>query len=209
MRAPTPFVVFLVGVVAHACVEVPPAPALTPPPPSFDCVPVERAVIGAWQRVGATEELREDGAFFRDGVEGAFRFRAPGRVALDFGGTHHEELIGLVSVNEMISADESGIGHAWSRTSISPPIPAACYAVRTSVVGTWNGGPEVQTVEADGRYAAGERTGTWHMPSNGHLTIHTTETGDVAYYFAQLSDTTAMLLPIGEAQQASLLARAD
>lgn len=115
--------------------------------------------------------------------------------------------MGLVSVNEMISANESGIGRIWARTSASPPIPANCYDLQTSIVGTWRGGPELQTFEAGGRYTSGERSGSWRMPSNGRLTIHTAQTGDVSYYFAQLSDTTAMMFATGEAQHASSLSR--
>jgi hypothetical protein len=185
----------------------PPPPALTPGPRPIGCPPIEEAIIGAWQRDGYVEEFRGEGTYVLNGQEGAFRFRSPGHVVLDVGGRHEEHVVGLSDVNELISADESLIGHVSARISPAPPIPASCYDLRTSIVGTWLGGEVPEAFGRDDSYRAGDRTGTWSMPTSGHLTIRTS-TGTSERVFAQLSDTTAMSFEREDGAHVTLYSRA-
>lgn len=210
MSNPAPSWLALAIVVAlTGCVEsAPPAPELTPGPRTFGCVPIEEAIIGTWQREGLIEEFRGDGAYLLNGVEGAFRFRSPGYVVLDAAGIHAEHVVGLTSVNELISADESGVGHVSARVSPPPPIPDDCYDLRSMIVGTWLGSAQPQTFGRDSTWSSGDRAGAWSMPSHGHLAIRApVSAAAVNYLVAQLSDTTALAIEASDGSSARVLTR--
>jgi hypothetical protein len=196
-----------VAIALASCALAPPAPSLAPGPRAFGCVPIEEAILGVWQRDGVVEEFRADGTYLLNGQEGAFRWRMPGHVVLDAAGIHAEHVVGLTSLNELISADENLRGHVSGRISPPPSIPVDCYDVRTSIVGTWIGGAAPVTFERGAGYAAGDRIGIWSMPANGHLSIRIEPEGTTNHLFAQLSDTTAMSLVAEDGAAVTLYTR--
>ncbi len=148
-----------------------PPPGIAPPTTGTECGTLERGIRGTWVSDHAAMELRPDGSLLRDGVEGAFRWTAPGHATIDVAGSHEEHTFALVSVAELLDVDVDGHARVWTRVSLAPPYPDPCFELHGTLVGEWTDGAQTERFLHDGRWELGELRGRWSIPGPGLLEV--------------------------------------
>jgi len=140
-------------------------------------------------------EVRVEGVIVRDGVEGAFRWIAPGRATTDIRGSHEEHTMGLITIGRLLDVDANDRAITWTRVSPAPPAPDSCFDVRGSVIGRWTDGRTTETFDASGLYVRGSHRGTWQIVEAGALDLRLERSSPLRYRIAFASPTTLVSTP--------------
>ena len=149
-----------------------PPPSVHPPRAPV-CGALAQGMVGTWVRDRSAMEIRTDGTMLRDGIEGTFRWTAPGHATIDVPGLHEEHTFGMMTAAQLLDVDTDGRSWLWGRVSIVPQYPDGCFALTGSLVGDWTDGAVTESFRADGTYFRGESRGRWFIAEPGYIDLST------------------------------------